>query len=108
MLEHIEDYLRGSASLQSDKYGAPTDKDLLISTIALFIKMARIDDNLCKEEIQSLFSTLNAQFELPNSEIGHLVEVAELLLANPDKHDELIATVRDHFQKEQKITVVGI
>ena len=108
MFDNIEQFLKGEATLNVDKTGQATPRDLQIATAVLLVQMAEIDQNLSDEELASLVSSLNKQFTLSDAEAGHVLEVAQYLCNDGDKIASIISAVNDGFEESQKKTVLAM
>ena len=103
MLKQIKEFFQGEAtSLDVDKSGEPTNKDLQVATGVLLLEMAGADEDFAPEEVRAIFSTMEEQFNIKDMETLEIMESAESLRQEQGKIDEFIKTLNQSFDDRQK------
>ncbi|MDC0358629.1 TerB family tellurite resistance protein [Oligoflexia bacterium] len=102
MFERIGDFFRGQTSLKIDKNGSPTDKDLHIAAIVVLIEMACSDNEFLPEELDTIVEIMSHRFELPQNEVGELMEISKFLRKDGEKINEFISIVNECFDDNQR------
>jgi len=108
MFENLDIFLQGRASLNVEKTGLPTEKDLQIATTAILVQMAESDGNLAQQEITSLVNVLKREFKVSEEDAGHLINLADFMRKDKGKLDEFVALINERFEKSQKLTVFSM
>ena len=108
MFENLDQYLQGTATLEVDKTGQPSRRELQISAAVLLVCMAQVDDSLVDREITSMVSNLNRQFGVTDDQAGDVLEVADFLRRDRAKTDEIIAVINENFEEHQKQTILAM
>jgi len=102
MLNKVKDFFSGKTSLDIDKSGAPTSKDLQIASAVLLLEMAGADDDYAPEEVKACFSVLEQQFGIEDEETIAIFESAEQARQDKGKIDEFVAAINENFNDKQK------
>ncbi|MCB0346397.1 MAG: TerB family tellurite resistance protein [Bdellovibrionales bacterium] len=108
MFERISDFLQGGATLEVNKQGQPTSKDLMVATVALMLNMGHSDSSFGDDEFKSIMSSLNVQFDLSDDEAGHIVDIAEILRKDKAKTGHIMSIIREGFSVEQRELVLSM
>ncbi len=108
MFERISDFLQGEATLDVDKSGEPTSKDLMVATVAVLLNMGHSDHSLGDDEFKAIMSSLNHEFDLSDDEAGHIVDIADILRQNKEKAGAIARIIKDGFSMEQRELVLSM
>ena len=100
MFENIEN------KLEVDKDGAPSARDIQISTAFLMLKVGRADNSLDGCEVKSVTEALKRQFNINDAEAGDVLGVAEFLSRDSDKSEQFTDIIKNNFDQEQKMVVM--
>lgn len=108
MFDKISDFLDGAATLEVDKSGEPTSKDLIVSIVALLLNMGHSDHSFADEEFKAIISSLNSHFDLSDQEAGHMVDIADILRREKQKAGEVIRIIREGYSPQQREQILTI
>ena len=108
MFERFKEFFMGDASIAIDKDLKPTDGDLQVATCILLLRMAAADDEVAQEEMATIISDLERQFDLQKSQIDQLIEVSDSLNWKSEKVDEFVKLINSKFEEDQRRLVLAM
>ena len=108
MFSRIKEFFEGSASLEVDKSGQATDKDLQIATAVLLLGSAGADDDYAPEEIKACFRSLEQHFKIDDSETLAIFEMAEKLRNESDQIETFVKSINENFSDKQKQLILAM
>lgn len=109
MFLNSKDFFSGHESLRVDQDGSPTEQDLQIAVVALLIAISKADSHLATSEIEEIFDVVTKQFHLVGEKSATLLEVASYMMnEDSDRLYEFIAAVRENFDLNQRMRVLGL
>lgn len=93
--------------IESDTENVSLDHQLQLACAVLMVEMIHVDNQVTESEQQKIRSLLNRQFQLDESEINDLLE-----LATDEKHDATdyyayTSLLNKHFSQQQKTDLVA-
>ncbi len=77
-----------------------------IATCALFLEVAKSDDNFSKTEKKLIISLMQSTFDLSENEVEELMKQADEIIENSVSLYEFTDVINSHFSKDQKYRVV--
>ena len=108
MLKNFRNYVEGETSLEFDKEGKPSERDLIVGVVVLLLELAHSDDKLDPSEISSIVRSISKAYSLSDAEVAELIEVAEILRQKREKVQQLIENVNAHYDDEQRQVVLSM
>jgi uncharacterized tellurite resistance protein B-like protein len=106
MLKYLKDLLTGEAAPQETGKQVSHTEKLQIATCALFIEVAKSDENFSQDERDYIVSTLQEQFELTEDEVNELMNLAEERVDASVSLYEFTDVINQHFSKDEKFEIV--
>ncbi|MCB0323285.1 MAG: TerB family tellurite resistance protein [Bdellovibrionales bacterium] len=108
MFRRIKEFFEGKATLEVDRTGEPTGKDLQIATAVLLLEMAGADEDYAPEEVKSCFAAFQRQFDVEDDETLRIFESAEQLREEKGKIDEFVQVINERFNDRQKQIIMAM
>ena len=108
MLENLKDFIKGDTSLRVNKGGEPSSKDLQVATGVLLLEMAGADQDYAPEEVRTIFSTMEKQFNISDSETLDILESADQMRQQEGKFDEFVNVINENFSDKQKMLLLAM
>lgn len=105
---NVRAFAEGSSSLEYAANGELSPDDVRIAITAILTRVACEDNHFSSAELASLVSCLGAEFDIPETSVGELLDVARLLSNHPEKHKELADRVVEHFNVDQRERILAI
>jgi uncharacterized tellurite resistance protein B-like protein len=102
MFKNVKDFFSGSTSLEFDRFGRPTSKDLKVATLVLLELMAVQDENISLEEYRSIFELMNEAFGASVENVGDFLEIADAIPQNTPKLDQFVGVINQYFDTNQR------
>ncbi len=102
MLNKVREFFSGKTTLEVDKSGEPSSKDLQIASAVLLLEMAGSDKDYAPEEVKACFQVLEQQFNIEDTETLEIFETAEKMREEQGKIDQFVATINEAFNDKQK------
>ncbi len=84
------------------------DHDIQLATCALFLEMARIDENFTKEEEEKVLSVLKEKFGLSGEYADAMLKAADKELENSVDYWQFAKLINENYSVEEKIRVIEI
>lgn len=95
-------------SLDKLASGEPTPQHLQVAIITTLLEAAHSGGGLAGEELMRVSSRIFSHFGMSDIEIGHLIEVAEIIRKDSTKKDKFIADIANNFTLMQKQEILSI
>lgn len=108
MFDKLKDFFTGGATLEVNKDGAPTPRDLQIATAVLLLETAGVDEDFAPEEVQTCFRTMEKQFQISDTETLAIMETAEKAREEQGRIDEFVLAINSHFGDKQRQIVLAM
>lgn len=108
MFNKLMDFFSGGTSLEVDKNGTPTSKDLQVATAVLLLEMAGADEDFAPEEVQSCFRSMEKQFNISDSETLAIMELAQKSREDQGKVDSFVAAINENFSDKQRQLILAM
>lgn len=110
MLKKIAQFFKGeasldesvSASLEYDRSGAFVDRDLHIATAILLVQIASADQDIAREEAETVCTLMEEHLGIDDQEIPQLVEIAVAARNDKVKIDQFIDLINKKFDDSQR------
>lgn len=102
MFEFIKEIL--STSSQEENVG--NEKKLQIATCALFVEMARADDNFTNDEREKIISIMKKTFELDENYVEEIIELSEKKVDESVDVYEFTTVINNSFSKDEKFDLL--
>lgn len=107
MFRNLQDFIKQGSALMPDDSGKVTEKELLISVVVMLLEMARSDGHASPKEILHLVAVVGKTFEVEESTVRELVDIAEHLMANSARLDGYITAINVNFSPVQREELLG-
>lgn len=88
--------------------GERTPPNLQIAVVATLLEAAHASGKILPEEVLKLSTGISSHLGLSDAEIGHLIEVSEILRKDPQKRMQLLTDVGANFSLPQRQEVLSI
>lgn len=88
--------------------GERTPLNLQVAIVATLLEAGHANGNFRPEELMKLSAGIFSHLGLADAEIGHLIEVSEILRQDDVKRDRLLAEVGEHFSPAQRQAILSI
>ena len=95
-----------SSQSKISKDAASEKKKLQIATCALFIEMAKSDDNCTDEERNEIVSIMQSTFDLEKEYADELIELAKSRLVQSISFYEFTGIINDNFSPDEKFELM--
>ena len=92
----------------SDDSGELNAHDVRIATCALFVEMAKIDDEFSDEEKELIFTLLQKEYELSQENVEELVSQAEEELEGSIDLWKFTNMINENYSDEEKIRIIEL
>ncbi len=84
------------------------DHDIQLATCALFLEMARIDENFTKEEEEKVLNVLKKKFGLAGEHADAMLKAADKELENSVDYWQFAKLINENYSVEEKLKVIEI
>lgn len=88
--------------------GERTPQHLQVAIVVTLLEAAHAGGGLTGDELMRVSSRIFSHFGLSDSQIGHLIEIAEIIRKDTSKKDVFIADIATHFTLLQKQEILSI
>jgi uncharacterized tellurite resistance protein B-like protein len=108
MFEQLRKIFSSEDSSQPKVSGkeSPEKKKLQIATCAIFIEMAKSDDNCTDEERNEIVSIMQRTFDLEKEYADELIELAKSRLVQSISTYEFTEVINENFSSEEKFELI--
>lgn len=108
-MENILDLLLEShTTLEWERRGLRTRRDLQVCAAAFLLHAAASDGLLVVEEVHTVASRIAEKLSLPPDEAAEIVEVADTFRRSGRPLSDLTAALNNRFEHGQKILILGM
>lgn len=112
MFGKIKEFFAGQEALETtlekDKSGSATDRDLHIAAAVLLVEMASSDQEIAPQEGQAVVAAMSQEFGIGQSEVPELVEIAIASRQEKGRIDEFVKCINDNFNETQRQRVLAM
>ena len=108
MQDLVELFLDSNATLEWEKRGLRSRRDLQVCAAALLLLAAHSDGQLVAQEVTTTVKRIAEHFAEPPGAAAAIVEVADVFQRSGRPLSDLIAAINNRFEHAQKITIVGM
>ena len=102
MFENILGFFTGKSSLEVDKDGTPTSRDLQVAAVVLLVEVAHADNKFEGSELDAIVKAMNDEFDLTPEDTGELLEIAQCLREESGRIDEFVEVINANFDESQR------
>jgi uncharacterized tellurite resistance protein B-like protein len=95
-----------SSKSKVSKDAASEKKKLQVATCAIFLEMAKSDDNCTDEERNEIVSIMKRTFDLEKEYADELIELAKSRLVQSISFYEFTGIINDHFSPDEKFELM--
>ena len=109
MFEQLKKLFIGNVHSEKpvEKVESPSEeKKLQVATCAIFLEMAKIDDDFTKEEMNEIIEIMQKTFMIDKEYVKELIDVAESKLEKSVSMYEFTGIVNEHFSSDQKFELM--
>ena len=108
MFDQLRKIFSSEESSQSkvSKDAASEKKKLQVATCAIFLEMAKSDDNCTDEERNEIVSIMQRTFDLEKEYADELIELAKSRLVQSISFYEFTGIINDHFSPDEKFELM--
>ena len=108
MFGRMKEFLSGEdATLEVDKNGEVSERDIQISCAALMLCMTSADGNTDNSELQSILDLMKKEFSLEDvEEVVGIIEAADIVRQDCQRIDQVCSVINQSFSVEQKQKVM--
>lgn len=106
MLDIIKRFFSQDTSDTGAKIAPDAAHDRLVATCALFVEIARIDDEFTDAEMKKIISILQSSYGLSREHADALIETAEKQLANSVDLWQFARLINKNYTPEEKMAIV--
>ena len=109
MFDHLRKIFRAETPSQvsnHSKEDRSETKKLQIATCAIFLEMAKSDDNCTNEERQEILSIMQKTFDLEKEYTNELIELAKSRLVQSISIYEFTGIINNNFSPEEKFELM--
>lgn len=106
MFGELNTFFRGEETLEVNKEGEPTSREIVVAVVVLLLEMAHADDEFIAAELDSIVNSVAVDFKLDADETGYIMEIAETVRTDSSKIAEFIEKVKEAFDESQRVRVL--
>lgn len=106
MIQKIKDFFNDRASMGSEVKGEGDERRIQVAACALFVEMARMDDEFSDEERERIVSILKKEFDLADETAAELMELAGLELKGSVDLWQFTNLINRNYSPEAKIKLM--
>lgn len=109
MFKKLAEYFKNDiTTLDVDKSGNPTPKDLQVATVVMLVEMASADNDIAEEEAQEICFSVASRFGIDEDEVPELVQIAISARQESSKIDDFVSTINHSFNEAQRIQILSM
>ncbi len=109
MFKKLREYFQNDiTTLDVDKSGNPTPKDLQVATVVMLVEMASADNDIAEEEAEQICLSVAAHFGVDQDEVPELVQIAISSRQESNKIDDFVSTINDNFNETQRLQILAM
>ena len=101
MKKILDLFLSSDATLEMEKSGVASRRDLQICAAALLLHAACIDGRIRPEELQTLLKKIIKQFGLADAKAAEIVEVGDVFRRQKKSTADMLVAINNRFERSQ-------
>jgi uncharacterized tellurite resistance protein B-like protein len=106
MIDIVKHFFSKATEDGSKTTGQKTDHDIRVATCALFVEIARIDENFTQEEVETILSILKEKYGLSQDHADALIAEAEKELEESVDLWQFARLINENYSNEEKIEII--
>lgn len=106
MWKNLDSFLNADATLEIDSSGSISAEENIIAVLAILLRAALSDSEIGGYEVDRAVEIAAHEFQISDTRIRPLVEVAHFLAHDSKKLSSLTDNIKDTFNEVQKVEVV--
>ncbi len=91
-----------------DRAHKVNDRDIQVATIAVLTALAHSDSQFETEELNEIVLAMNEEFDLTDTEIGELLEIADFLRRDHKDLDDYLDMINATFDQDRKVNLLRL
>ena len=108
MIDAVKRFFNKATPNVSEASGQDTEHDIRVATCALFVEMARIDEEFTEAEMNAILSILKERYGLPPEHADALITEAEKELEKSVDLWQFARMINENYSNEEKIEIIEI
>lgn len=109
MFQRLAEFFKGEVDhLLEVEGGEPTPEELRVAVAIILLEMAGRDGDYAPEEVRTIFTTMELQFQMSTEETHSLLNMAENLRSNKERVNEFMGTIRKKFGVKQRELIMAM
>ena len=106
MIDAVKRFFNKATPNVSEAPGQDTEHDIRVATCALFVEMARIDEEFTEAEMNAILSILKERYGLPPEHADALITEAEKELEKSVDLWQFARLINENYSNEEKIEII--
>ena len=106
MIDVVKKFFSKATNDVSSGTNQHTEHDIRVATCALFVEIARIDDNFTEAEMETILSILKENYGLPQDHADALISEAEKELDKSVDLWQFANLINKNYSNEEKIEII--
>lgn len=106
MLQRIRDFFEANVRGPEAAGGGDDGHAVRLATAALLIEVARQDEEITPEELETISAAIRRKFQLSAGETDELMELAEAELRGSTDYYQFTSLIKERFSPAQKERVI--
>jgi uncharacterized tellurite resistance protein B-like protein len=106
MIDAVKRFFNKATPNVSEASGQDTEHDIRVATCALFVEMARIDEEFTEAEMNAILSILKERYGLPPEHADALITEAEKELEKSVDLWQFARMINENYSNEEKIEII--
>lgn len=106
MLDNIKRFFSKFATEESKEVSQATEQDVRVAACALFLEMARIDEQFTDEEMDTILSIVKERYGLTQEHADALVAEADRELAESVDLWQFAKLINENYSTAEKIEII--
>jgi uncharacterized tellurite resistance protein B-like protein len=107
MTEKLIQSLKSAADILEVSLAEANDYDIQTIVAILLVEIGKADGEYTLDEQRELMSVLAREFELPNEESSHIMEVADFLSSDSSAKESLYKKLEESLGENQRIKLIN-
>ena len=108
MLGKIKEFFKGAETLEVDKNGQPSDREIQIACAVLLLEMAGADNDYSPAEVEMCLTSIQQQFKLSREAATEPLEIADGLRKQNNKVDEFVKIINENYNDKQRTRILAM
>ena len=106
MIEVVKKFFAKAAADVSSGTNQHTEHDIRVATCALFVEIARIDEEFTEAEMETILSILKEKYDLSQDHADALIAEAKKELDNSVDLWQFASLINKNYSTEEKIEII--